>query len=194
MRTSTPPRGRAAGDDPGLRKGQADQHAAYSHRRIQAPAVWTNDGCGCALKRHSLMGVQFYDLAASDPERRFSPYCWRTKLALMYKGLPFYPVAIYRQGCDRIVRSGTCAGADRRRSCAVRFLDDRALGRAATRFINGWADSVLVAGIVRLVVNDIFAHLGRKRPRLFLREPQEAIWDEAGRHIRGSRCTRGRFS
>jgi glutathione S-transferase len=67
-------------------------------------------------------------------------------------------------------------------------------GRAATRFINGWSDSVLVAGIVRLVVNDIFAHLGRKRPRLFLREPQEAIWDEAGRHIRGSRCTRGRFS
>ena len=35
------------------------------------------------------MGLQLYDLAGAEPERRFSPYCWRTKLALMHKGLPF---------------------------------------------------------------------------------------------------------
>jgi hypothetical protein len=23
------------------------------------------------------MGVQLYDLARAEPERRFSPYCWR---------------------------------------------------------------------------------------------------------------------
>ncbi len=28
-----------------------------------------------------------YDLAAADPERRFSPYCWRIRMALAHKGL-----------------------------------------------------------------------------------------------------------
>ena len=28
-----------------------------------------------------------YDLAGADPTVRFSPYCWRTKLALAHKGL-----------------------------------------------------------------------------------------------------------
>jgi glutathione S-transferase len=35
------------------------------------------------------MGMQLYDLAGAESERRFSPYCWRIKLALMHKGLPF---------------------------------------------------------------------------------------------------------
>jgi glutathione S-transferase len=35
------------------------------------------------------MGLQLYDLAGAEPERRFSPYCWRTKMALAHKGLPF---------------------------------------------------------------------------------------------------------
>ena len=30
---------------------------------------------------------KLYDLAAADSEVRFSPYCWRTKLALAHKGL-----------------------------------------------------------------------------------------------------------
>jgi glutathione S-transferase len=29
-----------------------------------------------------------YDLAAAEPDRRFSPYCWRTRMALAHKGLP----------------------------------------------------------------------------------------------------------
>src|SRR5437899_1842420 len=29
-----------------------------------------------------------YDLAGADPSRRFSPYCWRIRLALAHKGLP----------------------------------------------------------------------------------------------------------
>jgi len=30
-----------------------------------------------------------YDLAAADPDVRFSPYCWRVHMALLHKGLPF---------------------------------------------------------------------------------------------------------
>ena len=35
------------------------------------------------------MALRLYDLAGAELERRFSPYCWRIKLALMHKGLPF---------------------------------------------------------------------------------------------------------
>src|SRR5260221_5793274 len=31
--------------------------------------------------------IKLFDLAGAEPDRRFSPYCWRTKLALAHKGL-----------------------------------------------------------------------------------------------------------
>jgi glutathione S-transferase len=34
------------------------------------------------------MTLRLYDLAGADPNRRFSPYCWRIRLALAHKGLP----------------------------------------------------------------------------------------------------------
>lgn len=33
------------------------------------------------------MRIQLYDLACADPKLRFSPYCWRIKMALAHKGL-----------------------------------------------------------------------------------------------------------
>ena len=33
------------------------------------------------------MTIQMYDLAGADPAVRFSPYCWRTRMALAHKGL-----------------------------------------------------------------------------------------------------------
>ncbi len=33
------------------------------------------------------MAITMYDLAGADPNRRFSPFCWRTKMALAHKGL-----------------------------------------------------------------------------------------------------------
>jgi glutathione S-transferase len=33
------------------------------------------------------MTLKMYDLAGADPQRRFSPYCWRVRLALAHKGL-----------------------------------------------------------------------------------------------------------
>lgn len=33
------------------------------------------------------MAIKLYDLAGSDPRRRFSPACWRTRLALAHKRL-----------------------------------------------------------------------------------------------------------
>ena len=33
--------------------------------------------------------IKFFDLAATRHRLRFSPYCWRTKMALLHKGLAF---------------------------------------------------------------------------------------------------------
>jgi hypothetical protein len=33
------------------------------------------------------MAIVMHDLAGADPALRFSPYCWRTRMALAHKGL-----------------------------------------------------------------------------------------------------------
>src|SRR5437762_14210645 len=35
------------------------------------------------------MAIKLYDLAGAEDDRRFSPYCWRVKMALKHKGLDF---------------------------------------------------------------------------------------------------------
>src|SRR3989442_944806 len=39
------------------------------------------------------MAIKLYDLAGAEDDRRFSPYCWRVKMALKHKGLDFETVA-----------------------------------------------------------------------------------------------------
>lgn len=41
------------------------------------------------------MSLQLYDLASADPNLRFSPYCWRIKMALAHKGLSWEEVPIH---------------------------------------------------------------------------------------------------
>ncbi len=136
------------------------------------------------------MGLQLYDLAGAESERRFSPYCWRTKLALMHKGLPFDTIpwrfseknviAFSGQGRVPVLRDGDQVVSDS--WTIATYLEDAYAdrpslfrgdgGRAVTRFVNAWADGILVGGILRLVITDIFAHLA-ERDRAYFRETRE---------------------
>ena len=136
------------------------------------------------------MGLQLYDLAGAEPDRRFSPYCWRTKLALMHKGLAFDTVpwrftdkdaiAFSGQGRVPVIIDGDHVVFDS--WTIATYLEDAypdrpslfggAGGRGVTRFVNAWADGVLVGGIVRLIVTDILAHLHEK-DRAYFRETRE---------------------
>src|SRR5712691_1815235 len=40
-----------------------------------------------------IMAITMYDLAGIEADRRFSPFCWRSKMALAHKGLAFETVA-----------------------------------------------------------------------------------------------------
>ena len=122
------------------------------------------------------MTITMYDLAGAEADRRFSPFCWRAKMALAHKGLTVETVPwrftekdqlpqpnqgrvpVIRDG-DRVVHDST-AIAD--------YLDERypdrpslfggETGRALTRFVQNWTETVLQVGLIRLVVLDIHRH------------------------------------
>lgn len=113
-----------------------------------------------------------YDLAGADPELRFSPYCWRTRFALAHKGLPVETIpwrftetdalGFSGQGRVPVIKDGDQVVFD---SWSIaEYLEDSysgpalfggATGRAHARFVNAWADSVLVGGIARFIVRDL---------------------------------------
>ncbi|OJY63378.1 MAG: glutathione S-transferase [Rhodospirillales bacterium 70-18] len=119
------------------------------------------------------MAITLYELAGADPALVFSPYCWRTRLALAHKGLDVETVpwcftetdklAFSGQGKVPVIVDGAKATHD---SWAIaEYLDaaypDRPsllggqAGAAHARFINAWTDGVVLPGIARLVVRDI---------------------------------------
>ncbi|MEO1093058.1 MAG: glutathione S-transferase N-terminal domain-containing protein [Pseudomonadota bacterium] len=116
-----------------------------------------------------------YDLAARDG-RRFSPTCWRVKLALAHKGLAFetVPTAFTAissiHGFSKTVPIVEHDGRWLNESSAIAHdLDDRfpdrptlfggAEGRALSAFVESWVEATLHAQLVSFVVKDIHDHL-----------------------------------
>jgi glutathione S-transferase len=126
------------------------------------------------------MSVTLYDLAGADPALRFSPYCWRTKMALAHKGIAVETVpwrftekerlAFSGQGRVPVLVDGEHTVTDS--WVIAEYLEDAypdrpslfngAGGRAHARFINAWADTSVHPGIARMVVRDIFAVIAPK--------------------------------
>jgi glutathione S-transferase len=121
------------------------------------------------------MTIRLYDLAGEDSDRRFSPFCWRTRMALAHKGLDVVTVpwrftdkeaiAFSGQGRVPVIVDGERTVFDSWKIAL--YLDeaypDRPLlfpeGHGVARFVNAWADTVQLPGLIRLVVADIEAHL-----------------------------------
>jgi glutathione S-transferase len=137
------------------------------------------------------MAIEMYDLAGADASLRFSPYCWRTRLALVHKGLAVQTIpwrftetdalAFSGQGRVPVIRDGDRVMAD---SWSIaEYLEDTypdrpslfggATGRAHARFINAWADSVVLGAIARLIVRDVLDVVDPK-DRGYFRESREA--------------------
>jgi glutathione S-transferase len=139
------------------------------------------------------MALKLYDLAGADSERRFSPYCWRTKMALAHKGLSYDTipwrftdkdvVSFSGQGRVPVLVDGDHVVSDS--WTIANYLEDQypALpslfgsdsARATTRFVNSWADSFLVGGIVRLIATDILSHLHEKDLDYFRKTREERL-------------------
>jgi glutathione S-transferase len=136
------------------------------------------------------MAMKLYDLAGAQPERRFSPYCWRTKLALAHKGLSCETIPWRFTDKDVIAFSGqgrvpVLVDGDRvvfDSWTIATYLEDAypqrpslfggVAGRAVTRFVNAWADNIVNAGLTPLIVTDILAILD-DRDRAYFRQTRE---------------------
>ena len=137
------------------------------------------------------MTITLYELAAAEADRRFSPFCWRTRMALAHKGLAVQTVpwrftekdalAPTKQGrVPVIVDNGKWINdswtiAD---YLETTYPDRPSLfggvaGRAATRFVQGWADTILHPGIARLVILDIWKHVDEKDKAYFRKSREE---------------------
>ena len=137
------------------------------------------------------MAIKMYDLAGAEPERRFSPYCWRIKLALRHKGLDFETIpwrfteksviAPYNSERVPVIVDDGRGVAD---SWAIaNYLDDTYRDRqplfgskqvhALARFYNQWTDVTLQGAIGPIVVSDILAHVD-PRDRDYFRTSREA--------------------
>ena len=158
------------------------------------------------------MGMLLYDLAAADPARRFSPYCWRIKMALSHKGLPYDTVpwrftdkdviAFSGQGFVPVLVDGGKVVSDSW-NIAIYLEDhypDRPSlfhgdgGRAITRFVNAWSFGVLAGGIVRLIVTDIFENIDEKDRDYFRKTREQRFGKSSGGDSRQPRYGRAFLS
>ena len=134
-----------------------------------------------------------YDLAGADPERRFSPYCWRVKMALAHKGLSVETIPWRFTAKDVIGFSGQtrvpvlvdgATTVSDSWNIAVHLEEaypDRpslfggATGQAVTHFVNAWADRVLNGAIAAIIVADVHAHLHEQDQEYFRTSREKAF-------------------
>ena len=136
------------------------------------------------------MAIQLYDLAGAEDDRRFSPYCWRTKMALKHKGLEFEAIPWRFTEKDKIAFTGsTTVPVIVDGSHAVYdsfeiavYLDEAypsrpglfegTESRALSLFLNHWAVRTLHPPLLRVILMDIYGQLHEK-DRAYFRESRE---------------------
>jgi len=134
-----------------------------------------------------------YDLAAADPLLRFSPYCWRTRMALAHKGLAVETIpwrftekeAIAFSGQTRVpvVVDGDKVIADSWEiACYLdeAYADRPALfgsadAKGAALFIKRWTEGQVHPALVRLIVADIVKILDPKDTGYFRESREKAL-------------------
>ncbi|WP_144959079.1 glutathione S-transferase family protein [Pseudomonas oryzihabitans] len=137
--------------------------------------------------------LRLYELTGADDSCRFSPYCWRIRLALAHKGLPVETVAWRFHEKEAIAASGQgkvpvlvdgeqwvsdswaiAEYLDRQYPERPSLLGDASL-KATTRFINQWvADSVHPA-LARVILPDVHAVLDEADKDYFKRTREAAF-------------------
>jgi glutathione S-transferase len=123
------------------------------------------------------MALKLFELVGTDETRPFSPFCWRTRMALAHKGLSAQSIpwcftekdaiAPHRSEKVPVLIDGETSVAD---SWAIaNYLEDKYPdrpslfggegGRAIGRMMNWWGDIAVIGGMFPLIVADIASHL-----------------------------------
>ena len=136
------------------------------------------------------MPIKMYDLAGADDTCRFSPYCWRARMALAHKGLEVEthplrfvekePIAASGKGLLPVIIDGEELVHD---SWAIaEYLDqyypDRpplmagSEAQGLSRFVRLWADRTLNGAVLRCTILDLEAKL-HEMDKVYFRESRE---------------------
>lgn len=135
------------------------------------------------------MTIKMWDLAAAEDDRRFSPYCWRIKLALAHKGLEAETIPWRFTEKEAIAVSGqgmvpvlVDAGREVHDSWSIaEYLDEKypakplfegAQAKSLAFVFKTWVESTLHGPILRGIVVDLFNALHEKDQPYF-RESRE---------------------
>lgn len=138
--------------------------------------------------------LKLYDLAGAEDDRRFSPYCWRIKMALAHKGLEVETIPWRFTEKDVIARSGgqgrvpVLVDGERwigESWTIAEYLEDTwpdrpslfggGAGRALSRFYQGWTDAILLNALFPMLVLDIFRHVHAKDRDYFRKSREERL-------------------
>lgn len=137
------------------------------------------------------MNLRLYDLCGANTNVRFSPHCWKAKMALKHKDLEFDTIATPFTRIGAIsegVKSVPVLEADGelvRDSFEIALaLDERYPDRpalfghpgvvAATRFIEAWAATAIHPIIFRMIAKDIHDVLADDDQRYFRDKREQA--------------------
>ena len=152
------------------------------------------------------MPIEMYDLAAADDRIRFSPYCWRIRMALAHKGLDVTTVPVRFMEKEKlefsgqklvpVIRDGAKVVSD---SWAIAlYLDDAYADRAAlfpsgsqalTSFVRHWTQTRLALPLMRVALTDIYEiidagdrdYFRTSREQRFGKKLEEMMAPEEGR-------------
>ena len=134
---------------------------------------------------------QLYELVGTDADRPFSPFCWRTRMALAHKGLETALVpwrftereAIAPHGSEKVpvlIDGDRTVSDSWAIACHLEdaYPDRPSLfggdgGRAMGRMLNWWGDTVVIGGLFPMIVADIWTHL-RPQDQAYFRQSREA--------------------
>src|SRR5215471_7095194 len=152
------------------------------------------------------MSFKLFELVGTDERRPFSPYCWRTRMALAHKGLDATSIpwrftekaAIAPHGSEKVpvLLDGEQAVID---SWAIAiYLEDTYPdrpslfggpgGRAMARMMNWWGDITVVGGMFPMIVADIPNHLAPVDAAYF-RQSREARFGKPLEEVVANRDT-----
>jgi glutathione S-transferase len=131
------------------------------------------------------MTIILYDLCARDERIRFSPHCWKIKMALAHKGLafetrptPFTKIPAIGGGFSKTVPVIDDGGKLVRESFDIAvyleetYPDGPSLfkgegGRAEAKFVESWAITDLHPPLMPLIIGDIHAGLDDENQAYF---------------------------
>jgi glutathione S-transferase len=137
------------------------------------------------------MSLKLFELVGTDEARPFSPFCWRTRMALAHKGLSAESIpwcftekgaiAPYKSEKVPVLLDSETSVVD---SWAIaNYLEDSypdrpslfggAGGRAMGRMLNWWGDVTVIGGMFPLIVADIPGHL-KPVDAVYFRKTREA--------------------